>query len=522
MEVLQIPPEAKVYKYKSEERIAPGLYLNLNSCFKDSYKLIMPILSVTYNGRFYRLVKLEKWILKFLNIPFIDRKFNHSFDLEGFKAYINKMNDLLYEKEKARFHKWQLDFFDLVINNLKENKPIAHGLVVGMGGGKTLSTLMLGYFGKVLYIGPKQIEGEIEREIEKWSIDVDYVYSTPDSAHKHKDIDFKVAIIDECLSVKNPESRRSGRVKEVLENIPIKICMTGTPISAKHGPDARWILTLDSVAPVQENNWKWLFGINPRWDEKTVPGKKIPAVDGYNVKQITEFISDNVMIADISEIMAQIPEMREEEVWLPTPRYFNGILRGLLTEKTKMKALAQARASSAGFVYNDNDSPVWLTKTLPEKISWIKDFIENNPEEPVIICSYWRAEIQKIAEALKEYNPAVIADKNASDEVNKFVSGNTNIAILSSSITEGMNLQRARIMIGTSWSPNPVKRSQGIGRIYRQGQKKGVVIYNLLCKNTLDYPALRLLREHANASKELINALLEKELEKLLAKKRKS
>jgi len=79
----------------------------------------------------------------------------------------------------------------------------------------------------------------------------------------------------------------------------------------------------------------------------------------------------------------------------------------LLTEKATSKAIAQARASTAGFVYNDDDSPIWLTKSIPEKIQWIINFLENNPEEPVIVCSYWRAEVQKLAECLKEYSPAV-------------------------------------------------------------------------------------------------------------------
>jgi SNF2 family DNA or RNA helicase len=78
-----------------------------------------------------------------------------------------------------------------------------------------------------------------------------------------------------------------------------------------------------------------------------------------------------------------------------------------------------------------------------------------------------------------------------------------------------MNLQeRARVVMFTSNSLKPTNREQAIGRVYRPGQKRGVVVVDVVAEGTLDEVALKLLDNHRDKSEAYIEAALRREFEK--------
>ena len=371
-----------------------------------------------------------------------------------------------------------------------------------------------------LYIAPRHLHSTIQDEAKKWRFEGEVRITAPESAHKFEPP--KICVIDECLSVKNPSARRSQRVTELLKNTPVILEMTGTPLSAVHALDARWLRVLGSIVPEQEKHWKWHWGINPYYKDLAKlgvitrtnhRGEQIQPleVEGWRFEEIAEFVRDYITIVDISDIMAEIPEATYQRIYFPRPGPYYAILKGLLTERSTSKRLTQARAASSGFVYSDQDTPIWIEKE-PTKIKWIKNFLEDNPQEPVVLFSGWRAEIERLEKELADYNPAVVHDGKASRGVSLFTSGSTNVMICSANITEGMNLQRSRIGIFLSNSTNPTKRIQAEGRLYRQGQTRGVVFYDLLCSKTLDDRALDLLRNHKEENDKFVEAQLLQEL----------
>jgi SNF2 family DNA or RNA helicase len=62
-------------------------------------------------------------------------------------------------------------------------------------------------------------------------------------------------------------------------------------------------------------------------------------------------------------------------------------------------------------------------------------------------------------------------------------------------ISEGVNLQRARVMINLDLPWDPMKIEQRIGRIQRLGGHSEVVIINLVLKNTIEEDILRILEQ---------------------------
>jgi len=514
--------ENEYKKYKQLVYIEAGSYFKINPT--EQFKKILPLIPATSpQGQFCWLLKEENWIYKLFDYGIVYRLEDEeveNLDLENFE----------FLRTNYHLHPWQNRFLHELSMSLKEKKPFRRGLVVGLGGGKTLAVLLASTLGKTIYIAPRHLHSTIKEECKKWYFPTPTI-TTPESAKKYLDQEFQVAILDECLSCKNPEAIRSKKVTEILLKIPVVIAMTGTPISAKRALDLRWMRVLGSIVPKLAKNWINLWGINPRYDTELASKISLPVdergkqnapliCDGFKTEEITDFLKDDLITVDISDIMAEIPDKTYEKIYLPRPQFFHEILSGLVTEKGKMKRLTQARTCTSGFVYGDDDQIISIAKN-PVKIAWCKKFIEDNPDEPIIIFSAWRAELEMLVKELAEFNPAVVFSGQVDEqEVQKFTNGKTNLLLASAYLAEGMNLQRSRIEIFCSNSSSPKDRVQAEGRIYRYGQKRGSIFYDLVCKNTLDEKALELLQKHLEASEEFINSSLSRELEKMSNKRR--
>lgn len=517
MKTFEIEKDSPWTYYKKEKPIPPGEYMVVGNPSKEE-KQQFPIYPAQGLNGFRWILKMEDWVYQ--------EKFGLSTQVELSDDEYNSLDLNAADDAAYRFNlrKWQERLFNEVLDTLENSLAFRKGLIAPVGAGKTLFFLLLAQLGPTLYIAPRHLHGTITDEAIKWDLELP-VITTPESCHK-KEGNFLIGIIDECLSVKNPGAIRSKRVQEVCKNALVVVAGTGTPMSAETGLDLRWLRVLGSCVPEEEKHWKWKFGINPHYEDlqergvevKPTEGGFIPKpleVDGWELKKITDFTSDFVTTVDISEIMQEVPGMEEKNVYFTCPRLYKATLKGLFTDKGTKKRLIQARTLTAGFFYADDGTPKWVNKILP-KVEYIRGFLDSNPSEPVVVFAYWRAEILKVCEILTKYNPAkVLSGEDNSEEIRKFTTGQTNLIIISASMTEGMNLQRARFGFFLSNSFSPVKRVQAVGRLYRQGQKRGVIIYNLLCKGTLDEKHLEALKEYENESAEFIRQQLEKELEKM-------
>ena len=516
MRVIEVK-ERQFHRYKQEENfIPPGEYILWQGRPNEELKKFFPFIPACGPKGFRWLLPCEEWILKDL--------FNSTYEYEiETILYPGEIIRFLHDHEEINLHPWQNNLLKELFISLKNKKPFRRGLIVGLGGGKTLVALLFSLLGTSLYIAPRHLHGTIKDEAIKWNIHCPDIV-TPESAwKKHQGSNFKVIILDECLSCKNPDARRSQGVTRLMENVPVILSMTGTPISAKRALDARWLRTLGTIVPKEEKHWKWKWGNNPRHEIPKGAKDRLPlkedgtiikplVVDSFRDKEICSYISEHIHIVDISEIMKSVPECRYEKVFLPQPKMFPLIKQGLLTQGTKQKRLMQARTCTGGFTYSDSGGIIWTEKE-PVKIKYIRKFIEDNPEEPITIFSNWSAELEKIYEIFssKGFNPALISD--SVNTLNEFLEERTNVLICSSNLTEGMNLQRCRIVFFLSNSTSPVKREQAEGRFFRQGQKRGVIFHEVLCRNTLDEVALALLKEHKDASEAFIKNLLGKVLD---------
>lgn len=528
------------HRYKNPEAIlTPGTYIVPQGQFdKDEMKKLYTMIAATNveTNRFNWLIQIKKegstteqWItrelLGTLNLLKLDAPIDTS--------RVEKKLKIL----KPSMYPWQIAKMEEILKTIKAGYAYRKGLIAGLGAGKTLVFLLSSFFGPTLYIAPKHLHSTIKDECDKWEFPIPHI-TTAASALKNKlkleKLGEKIAvgIIDESLVVKNPKAQRTVGVMKALEDAIIILPGTATPLSGKRVLDASWIRVAVKGMPAEPKHWMHRWGINPHLQDLRDLGVTSPptyedhegnvrektplVVDGWGIPALTEYIKPFIDIVDTKDLLASLPEKTLEKVFFPRPPHFMAIKRGLATKKSVHKIISQLRTCTSGFVYGDAKE-VHVQK-YQHKINWLKNFIEDNPDENLFIISNWQAEQEMLKEALKEYNPAM--NTSTESNIEEFTSGKTQYLISSASLSEGMNLQdRCRIGIVFSYPSSPDKWAQMQGRLYRPGQKHAVVFYLLIAKDTLDETAIDALENYAEENEEFIESLLKQKTMVLLGMK---
>jgi len=123
----------------------------------------------------------------------------------------------------------------------------------------------------------------------------------------------------------------------------------------------------------------------------------------------------------------------------------------------------------------------------------LKDVLSENPDEKIVLFSYFRPTLDYLDERLHEEGIKCIVLKggaglNKTEILAKFKSPDGPNVLLSSEVgSEGIDLQFSRMIINYDLPWNPMKVEQRIGRIDRIGQKSDkILIWNIFCENTID------------------------------------
>ena len=79
--------------------------------------------------------------------------------------------------------------------------------------------------------------------------------------------------------------------------------------------------------------------------------------------------------------------------------------------------------------------------------------------------------------------------------LDEFRRGKVQYIVATDTAAEGLNLQKATIVVNYDLHWNPMKIEQRIGRVHRRGQNKDVNVFNLVMKDTIDDYVLKVLFE---------------------------
>jgi hypothetical protein len=496
--------------------IEPGDYYTVSgrikAAFKETFKnRLAPLAATNAMGHFNWLLPYEKWVkvvydgqLQFQQYGLIEdteenrEELARHFDID--RSIVDGLRD------------WQRRFIFDFVHCEEEDQEYRRGGIVRVGGGKTRAALIIARrFKHPVVLAPTYCWNSWIDEAELIDVECPKL-STYQSAHKIGECD--ALFLDEALLAANPNTKLHQAALDLSKRARGCVALTGTPQSTTP-MDLRWLRVVHpGSVPADEKPWRFLFGKDTALVE-VKPTQMSYVTKTWDQEAVSRFVSPYVMVVKPEEIVKELPEITYQRITVPCPSQYELILKGAATEKGKSKALAQARMCTDGSITDDAGRVLAHFNT--EKLDAVDQFVQGLGE-PVVIFARWAFMVENLAERFvsKGIPCSVLrAGGDHTTEVERFRSGGSQVLVASADLCQGMNLQeRARVVMFTSNSLKPTNREQAIGRVYRPGQKRGVVVVDVVAEGTLDEVALKLLDNHRDKSEAYIEAALRREFEK--------
>ena len=178
---------------------------------------------------------------------------------------------------------------------------------------------------------------------------------------------------------------------------------------------------------------------------------------------------------------------------------------------TKLRQMA-----NGGVFYNERSKGYRLIHDA--KVENLVDLLEELNGEPALVAYEYKHDIERIKKYLKKHAPQFkdapfvgghTKDKELRKLLRKWDKGEIPVMFGNpASIAHGLNLQgKGGIVIFFSLTWNLEDYEQFIQRVWRQGQKRRVLVYHIVAKNTVDDAILLALASKDRTQKALLNAM---------------
>lgn len=374
-----------------------------------------------------------------------------------------------------------------------------HGcLFCEAGTGKTFPTIEaineVAGDGNVLIVSTKNV---IEN---MWKKDIDQYYDLPKNTtlinfercigSMYKELiskRWKVVVIDECHKVKGHNSKISKFVHKISANATYVWGLTGTPRGNtdidifcifRHLHIDGWGGTsyttfVDQFCECENKcfgakTFRIPLGIKPEyrtaWDRCVLANSFKYTLDDLRQD------NDDINLQEFKEPNVISIPYEKTDLY---KNAINGIINLQKEQETmtRLSAILKAHQACNGYIYLDNGEVEEIEQDNL-KLEYIKA-----QKEPKIIIVYRFNQDKDVL--LKEL-------KNATDDYDKFKSGNYRYMLLQCGKCEGLNLQECTRIIFYTMDYSYIKFNQMYHRIYRIGQKLSINIDILIYKGTIE------------------------------------
>ena len=272
------------------------------------------------------------------------------------------------------------------------------------------------------------------------------------------DFHFDMLIVDEAHYIKNENARRSQNVRNIAAHTDRILFLTGTAIENNVNEMISLINVLNPKIAASLENVSMLSAAS-RFREAIAPVY-------YRRKR--------------EDVLGELPELIENEEWIS----LNETERDLYNDSVLAQKYADIRQVSWN-VDDVNES------SKAERLVELVNEAESEGRK-VIVFSFFLNTLKKVREALGErcvntINGSVPVAKRQEiiDEFDKAAPGAVLPAQIQSGGT-GLNIQSASVVIMCEPQLKPSIEKQAIARAYRMGQARNVLVYRLLCEDTLE------------------------------------
>lgn len=292
-------------------------------------------------------------------------------------------------------------------------------------------------------------------------------YETTSYFTLEDDFKFTLLVVDEAHYIKNPEARRTINVKNLCSHTDRLMFMTGTALENKVEEMIALIQILQPNIASTVKNISFMSAA-PQFRDKVAPVY-------YRRKR--------------EDVLTELPELIESKEWCT--------LSSQEIELYEKSVLSKNYAEVRRVSWNVDD----LSNS--SKANRLLELVEEAESEgrKVLVFSFFLDTIQKIKfllgdRCLNPINGSVTPQRRQEiiDEFDKAPAGSVLAAQIQSGGT-GLNIQSASVVIICEPQFKPSIENQAISRAYRMGQTRNVLVYRLLCENTVDEKIMALLEE---------------------------
>ena len=273
--------------------------------------------------------------------------------------------------------------------------------------------------------------------------------------------------VDEAHYIKNPSARRSVNVKKLCGSAERLLFMTGTALENRVGEMATLITILNPEVAA---------AIQPMLSLSSAP-------------QFREAVAPVYYRRKREDVLTELPELIESREWCDLLPKEKGIYQEAIAEQNFMAA---RRVSWNVDDLNDSSKARRLLEIVEDA---------SEQERKVLIFSFFLDTVAKIAALLGDSCMEPITGsvsparrQEIIDEFDKAPAGSALVAQIQSGGT-GLNIQSASVVIMCEPQLKPSIENQAISRAYRMGQARSVLVYRLLCDDTVDERIMELLAQ---------------------------
>lgn len=434
---------------------------------KDSATFYALIEEITGNKKSYNPSDLPDYIVHEVQ--------KTKLDLKGFKAHLRAYQD---------FGSKYIFYFQKTL------------LGDEMGLGKTIQALAVATHlsnqgkNRCLVVSPLSVLENWRREIEKWTNLNCFVFRGNKATKEQnlakweetggilltnysqcgilkesrEKIDFDFAIVDEAHLIKNPSTKRSKNVNDLIKNCDYKLLMTGTAL---------------------ENRINEMINLIELLNEPLA--QKV--ADKLNNETYKTDIAQVYLRRKRKEVLHELPALSFTTMWSTFNDEEQVFYDQAIREGTGAGVLMKMRR--AAFI--DADS-----QKIKQIIDICIDAHENN--EKVLVFSFFKYYVlQFLKKHLRYLADDIISGDlppNQRQEVIDIFSKNPKQNVLLVQIDAGgfgLNIQAANrvILCEPQWKPST--ENQAISRAYRMGQNRNVMVYRLLTKDSVDETMMEII-----------------------------
>lgn len=444
---------------------------------------------------------------------------------------------------------------DLILHKYQEN-AIDFGIevktpffAIDMGLGKTIITLkMLEYLGTpaVIFAPIRPMYDTWPAEIKKWDIKLSYaILHGPNKLHTYLNNDpdiwlinydglkwlgntiiqskkkwrKRVPVLDESSMVKSHSTARFKMFKKMFPLwLDYRACLSATP--APNGYHQLWsqYYFLDKGKALETSYTRFR---SMHFSYTGPPVFKTSLLPGHD-KLIRDKVAPITYRLDAKDYI-DMPEIIYNDIKLTLPKKAREAYKELEDEFTLAFDSCDVTAFNAGalsnklrqFVqgalYTDERSPDFYPVHLL-KVEALKDLLDTMAGQPLLCPIQFKFERKMINTVLKMDVPCIAGgtpSKLASQYIKQWNNGDLPLLLCHpASLGHGVNIQSGGhnvLWYGLPWSLEHYKQLNG--RLWRQGQRKGVVINHLLIEDTIDVRIAKVLRKKDSVQNDLLNAL---------------